>query len=183
MQAADNVGRGASVVSAGTTLSGIRRTYGFGALEENRHDRRARARGCCQAWQESAGSRQPRHAADRLCRRHDAGSGQRRPGGLRWLRRWPPYRGSAGPMGSAPSRKTAMTAELVLAAVAKPGKSLRDLRNRAMLLIGFAGAFRRSELIGLDVADVTETDDGLLLHIRRSKTDQEGHGRKVAIPT
>ncbi len=75
-----------------------------------------------------------------------------------------------------------MTAELVLAAVAKPGKSLRDLRNRAMLLIGFAGAFRRSELIGLDVADVTETDDGLLLHIRRSKTDQEGHGRKVAIP-
>jgi len=76
-----------------------------------------------------------------------------------------------------------MTAELVLAAVAKPGKSLRDLRNRAMLLIGFAGAFRRSELIGLDVADVTETDDGLLLHIRRSKTDQEGHGRKVAIPT
>src|SRR6266487_1076033 len=98
-------------------------------------------------------------------------------GGLRWFRRGPPCRGSAGPMGSAPSRKTAMTAELVLAAVAKPGKSLRDLRNRAMLLIGFAGAFRRSELIGLDVADVTETDDGLLLHIRRSKTDQEGVAR------
>src|SRR6266498_2008845 len=52
-------------------------------------------------------------------------------------------------VGSAPSRKTAMTAELVLVA-AKPGKSLRDLRNRAMLLIGFAGAFRRSEIIGLD---------------------------------
>jgi len=84
--------------------------------------------------------------------------------------------------GSAPSRKTAMTAELVLAAVAKPGQGLQAIRDRALLLVGFAGAFRRSELIGLDVADITETPDGVLLHIRRSKVDQEGHGRKVAIP-
>jgi len=84
--------------------------------------------------------------------------------------------------GSAPARKVAMTAELVLAAVAGNAPSLRDLRDRALLLIGFAGAFRRSELIGLDVADVEESPEGLLLTIRRSKVDQEGRGRKVAIP-
>lgn len=55
-------------------------------------------------------------------------------------------------------------------------------RDRALLLLGFAGAMRRSELVGLDVADVVETADGLVVTIRRSKTDQEGQGRKVGIP-
>ena len=56
------------------------------------------------------------------------------------------------------------------------------LRDRAILLIGFSGAFRRSELVALDCEDVSETADGLVVMIRRSKTDQEGEGRKVAIP-
>ena len=56
------------------------------------------------------------------------------------------------------------------------------LRDKAMLLIGFSGAFRRSELVALDCEDLTETGDGLTIVIRRSKTDQEGEGRKVAIP-
>jgi hypothetical protein len=51
----------------------------------------------------------------------------------------------------------------------------------ALLLLGFAGAFRRSELVALDVADLEETDDGYKITIRRSKTDQEGHGATIAI--
>jgi site-specific recombinase XerD len=62
------------------------------------------------------------------------------------------------------------------------GKSLRELRDRAILLIGFAGAFRRSELVALDVSDIEETPEGMLVTLRRSKTDQEGLGRRVAIP-
>ena len=55
-------------------------------------------------------------------------------------------------------------------------------RDRALLLLGFAGAFRRSELVGLDVADVHAGHDGLTVTVRRSKTDQEGQGRRVGIP-
>jgi site-specific recombinase XerD len=59
---------------------------------------------------------------------------------------------------------------------------LLGIRDRALLLIGFAGAFRRSELVSLDVADLVFGPEGLLLKLRRSKTDQEGQGREVAIP-
>lgn len=55
-------------------------------------------------------------------------------------------------------------------------------RDRALLLIGFAGAFRRSELVALQFEDVQFTSDGLVVTLRRSKTDQEGEGRKVGIP-
>jgi integrase len=48
-------------------------------------------------------------------------------------------------------------------------------------LLGFAGAFRRSELVALDVADLEETEEGFKIVIRRSKTDQEGHGETIAI--
>jgi len=60
--------------------------------------------------------------------------------------------------------------------------TLPGTRDRALLLLGFAGAFRRSELVGLDVADVTTTRDGLVIDLRRSKTDQEGEGRRIGIP-
>ena len=60
--------------------------------------------------------------------------------------------------------------------------TLLGLRDRALLLVGFAGAFRRSELVSLDVADIAFKPEGLLLTIRRSKTDQEGQGREIAIP-
>jgi integrase len=49
-------------------------------------------------------------------------------------------------------------------------------------LIGFAGAFRRSELVGFDYGDVEAVGRGIVLHLRRSKTDQTGQGRKIAIP-
>ena len=62
------------------------------------------------------------------------------------------------------------------------GDALKDLRDRALLLIGFAGALRRSELVGLDAADVEHVRQGIVLHLRRSKTDQEGQGRRIGIP-
>ena len=58
---------------------------------------------------------------------------------------------------------------------------LRGLRDRALLLVGFAGGMRRSELVGLDVGDVVEEKEGLRITIRRSKTDQEGAGREIGI--
>ncbi|WP_244614945.1 hypothetical protein [Pukyongiella litopenaei] len=51
-----------------------------------------------------------------------------------------------------------------------------------MLLIGWAGGFRSSELVGLDLNDVEEVREGRVLHLRRSKTDQMGQGRKIGIP-
>jgi integrase len=55
------------------------------------------------------------------------------------------------------------------------------LRDRALLLLGFAGAFRRSELVALGSDDIEETEDGLKITIRRGKTDQEGSGTTIAI--
>jgi integrase len=60
-------------------------------------------------------------------------------------------------------------------------KRLRALRDRALILIGFAGALRRSELAALRREDVEERSDGLLVTIPESKTDQEGKGQQVAI--
>jgi integrase len=57
-----------------------------------------------------------------------------------------------------------------------------DTRDRALLCLGFASGCRRSERVALDVADLSFGDDGLEITIRRSKTDQEGLGRKVGIP-
>jgi integrase len=55
-------------------------------------------------------------------------------------------------------------------------------RDRALVLLGFAGAFRRSELVGLDIEDCVFGKDGLTVTFRRSKTDQDGTGRKIGIP-
>jgi site-specific recombinase XerD len=85
-------------------------------------------------------------------------------------------------IGAAPVRKKAATSDLVLGMVGGKGASLRELRNRAILLLGFAGAFRRSELVALNVDDLEETAEGMLVTLRRSKTDQEAFGRRVAIP-
>ena len=59
---------------------------------------------------------------------------------------------------------------------------IKGSRDRALLLVGFAGAFRRSELVALNLGDLEFVDRGLIVHLRRSKTDQEGVGRKVGIP-
>lgn len=58
----------------------------------------------------------------------------------------------------------------------------RGVRDRALILIGFAGAFRRSELVALQYGDVAFVKEGLTLMLKRSKTDQVGTGRRIAIP-
>lgn len=69
--------------------------------------------------------------------------------------------------------------ELVLTAEKQgPLKAARDV---ALLLVGFAGAFRRSELVSIQREDITEFDHGLEIHIRRTKTQQEA-GHTVFIP-
>jgi site-specific recombinase XerD len=65
---------------------------------------------------------------------------------------------------------------------ALPATSLWGLRDRAVLLIGFAGALRRSELAALDLVDIHVNADGVEILIRRGKTDQEGVGRELGIP-
>ena len=62
------------------------------------------------------------------------------------------------------------------------GTGLAGARDRALFLLGFAGAMRRSELIGLNVEHVTWTEDGMKLLIERSKTDKQGEGAEIAIP-
>ncbi len=84
--------------------------------------------------------------------------------------------------GSRPAEaKEAAVSDVVAAMVDKLGDGLIDVRDRAILLIGFAGAFRRSELSALDVADVVETADGLKVSVGRSKTDQEAEGHTIGI--
>ena len=75
--------------------------------------------------------------------------------------------------------KTDLLETLVMVNRQKPLKAARD---RALLLIGFAGALRRSELVAIQCADITRFEAGVEILLRRSKTDQEGVGRTVWIP-
>ena len=90
-------------------------------------------------------------------------------------------RGIRRTAGSASSRKAPATADKIVAMVGKAGDDVKGLRDRALLLLGFAGAFRRSELVALDIADLQFCDGGLRVVIRKSKTDQEGQGATIAI--
>lgn len=83
---------------------------------------------------------------------------------------------------SRPLRQVAPLQKADLQKMVRGLTGLHGLRDASLLLLGFAGAFRRSELVSLDVNDVEFSDAGMLVRLRRSKTDQEGHGRLVAIP-
>lgn len=85
-------------------------------------------------------------------------------------------------IGTAVTRKAPATAEAIRAMLEEMPSDLGGLRDRALLLLGFAGALRRSELVALDVADLEEGPEGMHVHIRRSKPDQEGAGDFVSIP-
>lgn len=58
----------------------------------------------------------------------------------------------------------------------------KGIRDRALILVGFAAALRRSELVGLDVEHLEFVKEGMLVQLLRSKTDQDGTGRKIAVP-
>jgi len=86
-------------------------------------------------------------------------------------------------IGVAPAKKRAATAALIAEMLAHaPAITMKGKRDRALLLLGFAGALRRSELVGLNVEDLDIGPDGITLTIRRSKTDQEGAGQVIGIP-
>jgi integrase len=84
--------------------------------------------------------------------------------------------------GTAPEQKTAALTDDIRAMVDGTDAGLIGCRDRALILLGFASAFRRSELVELDVDDCAFGKDGLTVTLRRSKTDQQGAGRKVGIP-
>jgi integrase len=91
-------------------------------------------------------------------------------------------RGIRRTFGKPQRQAAAAVKEDVLAMCGKLGDRLKDIRDRAILLVGFAGAFRRSELVALECCDLDFVSLGVVITLRRSKTDQEGEGRKIAIP-
>lgn len=60
--------------------------------------------------------------------------------------------------------------------------TLVGLRNKAILLFGFATACRRSEIVAFKIGDLRFVDEGIEVTLRRSKTDQEGQSRKIPLP-
>ncbi len=76
----------------------------------------------------------------------------------------------------AKTQKTPVEDSHLKAILATCGDDLLGRRDRALLLVGWCGAFRRSEIVFLDVADVTVEEQGLRIVLRKSKTDQEGVG-------
>jgi integrase len=85
-------------------------------------------------------------------------------------------------IGTAREKKTPATHDILGRMLDACPDNMIGKRDRALLALGFAGAFRRSELCALEVADLVDVPDGLRVVIRRSKTDQTGEGQEVAIP-
>ncbi|MBX3728507.1 MAG: tyrosine-type recombinase/integrase [Candidatus Sumerlaeia bacterium] len=84
--------------------------------------------------------------------------------------------------GTMPKRKKAVGVAELRGLVSTCDNSPKGRRDRALLLVGFLGGFRRSELAALCVGDVHIEEEGLRILIRKSKTDADGHGREVGIP-
>jgi integrase len=84
--------------------------------------------------------------------------------------------------GTAPTQKTPTLTDDVRAMLDTTDVGIIGARDRALILLGFAGAFRRSELVGFDAEDCAFGKDGLTVTLRKSKTDQTGAGRKIGIP-
>lgn len=91
-------------------------------------------------------------------------------------------RGIRRTIGTAVKAKAPATAKAMAAMLKLIPDTLSGKRDRALLLIGFAAALRRSELVALDVADLERAPEGVIVHIRVSKTDQEAKGHEVAVP-
>ena len=91
-------------------------------------------------------------------------------------------RGIRRTIGTRVTRKSPVTAEVLRSMLKRIPDTLAGRRDRALLSLGFAAAMRRSELVALDVADLERVPEGILVHIRKSKTDQEGSGHQVPVP-
>ena len=85
---------------------------------------------------------------------------------------------------SAPGKKVAADADVTWTLLhCIKGERLRDHRDRALIALGMAAALRRSELVALRVEDLVTVQEGLRVRIARSKTDQDGAGEVVAVPS
>ena len=92
------------------------------------------------------------------------------------------WRGIRRTKGTATAKKRALLTSDIRALLAVLPNSPSGARDRALLLLGFAGALRRSELVALDVDDIEAVEGkGLLVRVRRSQTDQKGRGIQVPI--
>jgi integrase len=91
------------------------------------------------------------------------------------------FRGVRRRFGRPQRRVAALSNDDLAAITASLGNSIKDIRDAAILLVGFAGAFRRSELVAMDCINAVTREDGFVVTIPRSKTDQEHRGRKVSI--
>jgi integrase len=89
---------------------------------------------------------------------------------------------TAADQGELPKKKLAATAEILRQILAPIGDDLVGLRDRALLLVGFAGALRRAELAAIRVEHLEARERGLRLTLPRSKGDRTGSGVTVAIP-
>src|SRR5262249_32545523 len=83
--------------------------------------------------------------------------------------------------GSSQIAKTALTPGNVQQMIGATENTLLGCRDRALLLLGFATGLRRSELIALDVSDLTYVPDGLVVLVRHSKSDPSGSGRRIGV--
>lgn len=81
--------------------------------------------------------------------------------------------------GSSQRRRSPLLLAHLAAAVAACPDDLTGLRDRAILAVGFMGALRRSEIAAINLADIDHRDDGMVLTVRSSKTDQAGEGRNL----
>jgi len=93
-----------------------------------------------------------------------------------------PLQGVLREYGRAVQKAAALTLPLLRRLLATCDASARGRRDRALLLIGFTGALRRSELVALQVEDVTMTAAGLRVRITRSKTDRKAEGAEIGLP-
>ena len=91
-------------------------------------------------------------------------------------------RGIRRKLGTAQKGKAPATAAVVAKLVKRIPDDLSGKRDKALILIGFAAALRRSELVALTIADIERATDGIVLYVRRSKTDQDGQGDQIAVP-
>ena len=85
--------------------------------------------------------------------------------------------------GAKPIQKAPATAERITAMLEGIPTTLRGTRDRALLTLGFAGAFRRSELVALEAADLAFEPDGLRVQIRHSKPIRKGRGTRLRCRT
>lgn len=91
-------------------------------------------------------------------------------------------RGIRRRLGKRKRKAAPATAELLAGALKNLPETRRGLRDRALCALGFAAALRRSELVDLNVNDIDRRKRGIVVHIGRSKTDQEGSGAALPVP-